>query len=75
MKDCKHKDKHAEDCPCVKLNPGCPRIGICCECIRFHRAMKEEPECVKQIVKQIAEERTGKTAETGKKEAAESGNE
>jgi hypothetical protein len=37
--------------------------------------MKEEPECVKQIVKQIAEERTGKTAETGKKEAAESGNE
>ncbi len=32
-----------ENCPCTY--PGCPRKGICCECIEYHREKGELPAC------------------------------
>lgn len=40
--ECK-KEINAEDCPCTY--PGCPRKGICCECIKHHREADELPAC------------------------------
>jgi hypothetical protein len=25
--------------------PGCPKAGICCECIKYHRERRELPAC------------------------------
>ena len=40
--ECK-KEQNLKDCPCTY--PGCPRKGICCECIRHHRDAGELPAC------------------------------
>lgn len=40
--ECKKK-VNLKDCPCTY--PGCPRKGICCECIRHHRESNELPGC------------------------------
>ena len=37
------KETNAENCPCTY--PGCPRKGICCECINHHREAGELPAC------------------------------
>ena len=37
------KDKNSETCPCTY--PGCPRHGICCECIKHHVQGRELPAC------------------------------
>ncbi len=37
--NCNNKKK----CPCSY--PGCPRKGICCECIEYHRKRNELPAC------------------------------
>ena len=50
---CTRQKENAKNCPCVKLNPSCPRIGNCCLCIRFHKAMGEVPECLKPVVDKI----------------------
>jgi len=41
--ECNEK-KNRASCTCT-YEP-CPRKGICCECIAYHRAMKELPGCV-----------------------------
>ena len=40
--DCK-KEENLENCKCTY--PGCPRKGICCECIKHHLANREIPGC------------------------------
>jgi len=42
MAECK-KEINSKNCPCTY--PGCPRKGICCDCIRYHRKSDELPAC------------------------------
>lgn len=37
------KEKNLKTCPCSW--PDCPRKGICCECLRYHREKGELPAC------------------------------
>ncbi|HDQ40499.1 MAG TPA: hypothetical protein ENN39_05645 [Desulfonatronum sp.] len=42
-----------DQCPRVKINAkyctctyeGCPRHGLCCECLHYHRQRRELPAC------------------------------
>jgi len=40
--ECK-KESNLKDCNCSY--PGCPRKGICCECVASHRAKGQLPAC------------------------------
>ncbi len=40
--NCK-KEENLSNCKCTY--PGCPRKGICCECIKYHREKNELPGC------------------------------
>ena len=40
---CPNKDRNLEGCTCTA--EGCPRMGVCCECIRHHLAKKQLPGC------------------------------
>jgi hypothetical protein len=40
--ECK-KNENLKNCPCSY--PDCPRKGLCCECIKYHRSMNELPAC------------------------------
>ncbi len=37
------KQENLKNCSCSY--PGCPRKGICCECIKHHRQKGELPAC------------------------------
>ncbi|MCX5680510.1 MAG: DUF6485 family protein [Candidatus Omnitrophica bacterium] len=54
--DCKNLKKNMEDCNCTY--PGCPRHGICCECLRYHRASGELPACYFEKVKEKTYDRS-----------------
>jgi hypothetical protein len=41
---CENKSKNEKFCTCSY--PGCPRKGICCECIQYHLSYKQLPGCV-----------------------------
>jgi hypothetical protein len=41
--DCR-KDTNAANCHCT-YEP-CPRKGVCCECVAYHRAAGEAPGCL-----------------------------
>ncbi|HTO21340.1 MAG TPA: DUF6485 family protein [Spirochaetia bacterium] len=41
--DCSNKARNAARCTCTY--PGCPRHGVCCECVSYHRASGEIPGC------------------------------
>ncbi|MBN2415133.1 hypothetical protein JXO52_04790 [bacterium] len=43
MADCANTQKNRQSCNCT-YDP-CPRKGICCECIAYHRRMGELPAC------------------------------
>lgn len=43
MKDCPNKEKNLQNCNCT-YEP-CSRKGICCECLSYHRDMKQLPAC------------------------------
>jgi len=40
---CENKGRNLSKCNCT-YEP-CPRKGICCECIAYHRARGELPAC------------------------------
>jgi len=47
--ECKQKE-NLKSCPCTYLpagrqGPDCPRKGICCECLKYHRKNNELPAC------------------------------
>jgi hypothetical protein len=43
MKDCPNQKQNLVNCNC-SYNP-CPRKGICCECILYHRQNGQLPAC------------------------------
>lgn len=43
MMECAHKVRNAAMCNCTY--GGCPRHGICCECLAYHRSAGELPAC------------------------------
>ena len=43
MQDCKNFKKNSAMCNCTYS--GCPRYGICCECLAYHRRAGELPAC------------------------------
>ena len=40
--ECKQEDNLA-GCPCTYMS--CSKRGVCCDCIKYHLAMKELPGC------------------------------
>ena len=40
---CRNLERNMKSCNCT-YEP-CPRKGICCECIAYHRALGELPAC------------------------------
>lgn len=40
--ECK-REKNLEGCICTEKS--CPKQGICCECVRYHRERGELPGC------------------------------
>jgi hypothetical protein len=51
-KGCPNRKLNAEKCPCDVAD--CPRRGICCECIEFHRLLGEAPACIVQLGEKAA---------------------
>ncbi len=43
MTDCKNYKDNLKKCNCT-YEP-CPRKGICCECIEYHKKLGELPAC------------------------------
>ncbi len=43
MADCKNLNQNNSICNCTY--PGCPRHGVCCECLAYHRSSQELPAC------------------------------
>lgn len=43
MVNCANSKKNNSICNCTYS--GCPRHGICCECLAYHRASSELPAC------------------------------
>jgi len=43
---CPNKKENEKSCPCDELD--CPKHGICCECVAFHRKNPKEckPACM-----------------------------
>ena len=41
---CANEAVNAKRCTCTY--PGCPRHGVCCDCIAYHRDMDELPGCL-----------------------------
>ncbi|MCF7907496.1 MAG: DUF6485 family protein [Candidatus Omnitrophica bacterium] len=41
---CENKKKNTDFCSCSY--PGCPRKGVCCECLQYHLANNEIPGCL-----------------------------
>jgi hypothetical protein len=41
--DCTNKARNAARCTCTY--GGCPRHGLCCDCVSYHRASGEIPGC------------------------------
>ncbi len=40
--ECK-RDENLQECNCSY--GGCPRKGVCCECLQYHLRMKQLPGC------------------------------
>ena len=43
MAECPNKEKNLQHCNCT-YEP-CSRKGICCECLAYHRQMRQLPAC------------------------------
>jgi hypothetical protein len=41
---CSNQPANTTRCTCTY--PGCPRHGICCDCVAYHRGMDELPGCL-----------------------------
>jgi len=42
MMNCENKQRNLENCNCTYA---CSKKGICCECISYHRSMRQLPAC------------------------------
>ena len=43
MAECLNLAQNRASCICTY--PGCPRHGVCCECLSYHRSSNELPAC------------------------------
>jgi hypothetical protein len=43
MSRCSNVEENRERCSCTYA--GCPRKGMCCECLQYHLARQELPGC------------------------------
>lgn len=43
--NCPNQSKNKDNCPCVE--DYCPRHGICCECILYHKDYGDQPACLR----------------------------
>ena len=43
-KECPNLSENLKRCNCSY--PGCPRKGVCCECLHYHLSMRQLPACV-----------------------------
>jgi hypothetical protein len=43
LAQCPNLGSNGEQCGCTYK--GCPRHGLCCECLRYHLAAKQLPAC------------------------------
>jgi len=43
MSHCSNMEANRERCACTYA--GCPRKGMCCECLQYHLARQELPGC------------------------------
>lgn len=43
MSDCPNLQQNLAECTCSY--DGCSRMGKCCECVSYHRSMKQLPGC------------------------------
>jgi hypothetical protein len=41
--ECSNKKRNDTRCNCTY--PGCPRHGVCCECLTYHQSNGELPAC------------------------------
>jgi len=41
--ECPNQQKNAKICTCTYA--GCPRHGLCCECLHYHRKHDQLPAC------------------------------
>ena len=41
--ECKKNHNLSKRCTCSY--PGCPRQGVCCDCLEYHLKMKQLPGC------------------------------
>ncbi len=39
-----NKERNLQSCNCT-YKP-CPREGVCCECLRYHKRMRQVPGCL-----------------------------
>jgi hypothetical protein len=45
--ECSNREVNAEPCPCKVRD--CPRLGMCCDCIEFHRLQGEPTACFAEM--------------------------
>ena len=43
MANCPNKQSNKADCNCTYS--GCPRKGMCCQCLKYHLSRNELPAC------------------------------
>ena len=43
MEGCKNNEKNKEMCNCSY--PGCEKHATCCECLHYHRKLRQLPAC------------------------------
>ena len=50
MVECPNKEENAEQCTCGAED--CERRGVCCECVRAHRAKGNLPTCLRKMMEE-----------------------
>ena len=54
--DCPNQQKNAKFCTCTYA--GCPRHGLCCECVSHHRRQEQLPACFFSITAEASYDRS-----------------
>lgn len=44
MADCPNKERNLKWCTCTYT--ACDKTGVCCDCVAYHRKMKQIPGCL-----------------------------
>ena len=53
-KKCPNKKDNENYCPCTFTD--CPRQGICCECLQYHKTIKFPTACITDFKEGFTEE-------------------